>query len=248
MLILLAKARGSRDGTLLVVVGVLILFAFLVLGLVSAASDVATMVTGIGPVIEFLGTGLGVLVAVVVAALMVLMGVAFMIHATPQPEPGSAGSQSTTPTGADSRQTQDLERLRGQVEQLEANKDALNKELASRDDAGKNWGGTITQEDSSAVIERLRAEKAALQKELEKVRSAADTPTIPEPVSASSNPTIGETVSLESGAKITVHSYEAPVPLLWWLQQLKPEDQRLKPDHELSAIDVEAYAGSNPEN
>jgi hypothetical protein len=153
LLILLAKARGARGGTLLVVVGVLIVFAFLVLGLVSAASDVATMVTGIGPVIVFLGTGLGVLVAVGVAALMVLMGVAFMIHATPQPEPGSAGSQSATPTGADSRQTQELERLRGQVEQLEADKDALKKELASRDDAGKSWGGTIMQEDALMVPE-----------------------------------------------------------------------------------------------
>lgn len=61
----------------------------------------------------------------------------------------------------------------------------------------------------------------------------AERSTVPTPV-------IGETVSMESGARLTVHSYETPAPLPSWYQQLKP-------GYELSAIDVEAYAGSNPE-
>jgi uncharacterized protein DUF4352 len=47
---------------------------------------------------------------------------------------------------------------------------------------------------------------------------------------------------MESGARLTVHSYEVPVPVPAWYQQ------QLTPGYELSAIDVEAYAGSNPED
>ena len=111
--------------------------------------------------------------------------------------------------------------------------------------------------------EGLKADKAALRKELEEARSTAhktgkgtnptarakrstaatptETPAMPASVSASSNPVLIETVSLESGARITVRGYESPVLPPSWFQQLSP-------GHELLAIDVEAYAGSNPED
>lgn len=109
---LFAKARGSKGGALLVVCGVLILFAFLVFALVSIISDAASMVSGVGPVIEFLETGLGVLIAVAVAVVMVLLGVAFMVNATPQLEsvgvPESVIPQPA-PTNTDSHEAQENE-------------------------------------------------------------------------------------------------------------------------------------------
>jgi hypothetical protein len=56
LLVFLARARGSKGGTLLIVVGVFVLLAFLVFGLVSAAGNAVLMMTGVGPVVEFLGT------------------------------------------------------------------------------------------------------------------------------------------------------------------------------------------------
>lgn len=76
---------------------------------------------------------------------------------------------------------------------------------------------------------------------IDSIEQTHATPTdVPETVSASSNPVIGETVGLESGARITVHSYESPVPPPLYTQ----------PDsgYEFAAIDVEGYAGPNSEN
>jgi hypothetical protein len=141
-----------------------------------------------------------------------------------EPQPGNPNSQPPS-TDTDSDQAQELERLR--------------EILKSREQRLKQ---------AHEQIERLKREKQALGKEVDKARFAVDkmgkgtTPATSEPVSASSNPTIGETVSLESsGAKITVHGYESPVSPPSWFQNLSP-------GHELLAIDVEAYAGSNPED
>ncbi len=186
LLILLAKARGSKSGALLIVVGVLILFAFLAFGLASVVSDVASMVSGVAPVLEFLGTGLGVLVAVAVAALMVLLGVAFMINATPQP----------SPTDADSPQAQELERLRSENEGLKADKATLEKELReTRSAAAKLRTGTTPTE---------RAERSI-------VATPTDRPTTPT-TSASSGSAVGDTLTVESGISLTVLSYESPIP------------------------------------
>jgi hypothetical protein len=85
LLAILARARGSKGGLVLVVLGVLILFAFLVFALVSVAGNVILMVTGSGPVVDFLDTGWGVLIGLIVAVVVILLGVAFLVRATPQP-------------------------------------------------------------------------------------------------------------------------------------------------------------------
>lgn len=109
MLALLARARGSKWGALLLVVGVFALLATLVFGLVSVAGDAILMVTGVGPVIQFLGTGTGVLVGFGVSVFVILLGVAFLVYTTPQPTQSVSVIQQSGTSQAE--RDRELERL-----------------------------------------------------------------------------------------------------------------------------------------
>ena len=60
------------------------LVRLLVFGLVSVAGNIILMFAGNGPVLEFLGTGRGVLIGLAIAVFMILLGVAFLTHVAPQ--------------------------------------------------------------------------------------------------------------------------------------------------------------------
>jgi hypothetical protein len=97
--------------------------------------------------------------------------------------------------------------------------------------------------------EGLKADKAALKKELKEARAAADKmgkdatptdraerstvapPTETPTTSVSSDPTVGDTLTVESGINVTVLSYESPMP--------PPPFAQPDPDHEFSAVEVE---------
>jgi hypothetical protein len=107
-------------------------------------------------------------------------------------------------------------------------------------------------------IERLKREKRALEKELEKANSVeakvrkgaapanraehstATTPTerpTTSTASESPDPTVGDTLDVESGISITVLSYESPMP--------PPPFAQLDTDHEYAAIEIEWCTGPN---
>jgi hypothetical protein len=128
LLILLARARASTGGILLVVVGVFILFAFLVFALVSVAGNVVLVLAGTGPVIDFLGTGYGVLVGLAIAVIMILLGVAFLTRATPQPTQSvTVTQQSGTPRAERDRE---LEQLGKRLRRVEQERNELRARLA----------------------------------------------------------------------------------------------------------------------
>jgi Tfp pilus assembly protein PilX len=129
LLKLLAKARGSKGGALLIVVGVLVLFAFLVFALVSMAGDIILMITGRGPVIDFLGTGYGVLIGLAVAVVMILLGVAFLNHATPQPNQTVTVNQRVGPTQAE--RNREVEQLQERLRRAEQERDQLRARLSN---------------------------------------------------------------------------------------------------------------------
>jgi hypothetical protein len=127
LLILLARARASTGGILLVVVGVLILFAFLVFALVSVAGNVVLVLAGTGPVIDFLGTGYGVLVGLAIAVIMILLGVAFLTRATLIPL-----SRLRLPSSLEPRERRDreLEQLGKRLRRVEQERNELRARLA----------------------------------------------------------------------------------------------------------------------
>lgn len=133
LLIFLARARGSKGGLLFLALGVLILFAFLVFGVVSVVGDIIFLVTGTGPIIDFLGTGWGVLIGLVVAVIIILLGLAFLIRATPQSASTSDGSQSSSPSDASTPVTQpqttpeEIEHFRTKLSEVEQERDSLKK-------------------------------------------------------------------------------------------------------------------------
>ena len=130
LLVLLARARGSTGGILLIIVGVLILVAFLVFAVVSVAGNVILMVTGTGPVVDFLGTGWGVLIGLVVAVVIILLGIAFLTRATPQPATTPSGSHSgtNTPTTPPATDPEEVEQLRTRLGEVEQERDELRTE------------------------------------------------------------------------------------------------------------------------
>lgn len=69
---------------MLTIVGVFGLFATLIIGLASVAGDALLMMAGVGPVIDYLGTGQGVLAGFAVSVFMILLGVGFLTRAAPQ--------------------------------------------------------------------------------------------------------------------------------------------------------------------
>lgn len=69
--LLLSAAERSKWGLLCVIVGSVLLCGILILGLVSTAGNVILVATGTKPVLEFLGSGLGILITAVVAIFLV---------------------------------------------------------------------------------------------------------------------------------------------------------------------------------
>jgi hypothetical protein len=58
--LLLSAAQRSKWGLLLIVVGSIWLFGMLMVGLVSTAGNVILVANGMKPVLQFLGSGLGI--------------------------------------------------------------------------------------------------------------------------------------------------------------------------------------------
>jgi hypothetical protein len=129
LLAFLARARGSKGGTLLIVVGVLILFGFLVFGLVSVAGNAVLMMTGAGPVMEFLGTGPGVLAGFAGSVFIILLGVAFLTCATPQATASATVIQESS-TGQAER-NRELEQLNKKLRRVEQERDRLRAVLSA---------------------------------------------------------------------------------------------------------------------
>jgi hypothetical protein len=127
LLAFLARARGSRGGTLLIIVGVLILFVFLVFGLVSVAGDVAFMLTGAGPVMQFVATGPGILTGFAVAVVVILLGVAFLTHATPQSTSSTVHRVSGT---SQAERERELEQLQKSFRRIQQERDRLRSRLS----------------------------------------------------------------------------------------------------------------------
>lgn len=91
------------------IMGVFLLFATLIVGLASMAGNALLVMTGIGPVMQFLGTGPGVLVGFAVAVVFILLGVAFLNSATPQ---ATASATIIQETGASQAQRdREIEKL-----------------------------------------------------------------------------------------------------------------------------------------
>jgi low affinity Fe/Cu permease len=157
LLAILARARSSKGGLVLVILGVLILFAFLVFALVSVAGNVILMVTGSGPVVDFLDTGWGVLIGLAIAVIVILLGVAFLVRATPQPITEESQAQVR---GVEQEREQAQTDKRALRQELEQTKKALEQ---ARVDGGGFGAHTIAQEDTQAVIERLQAEVEQLK-------------------------------------------------------------------------------------
>lgn len=127
LLALLARARGSKGGTTLIIVGVLFLLVFLVFSLVSVAGNAVFMMTGAGPAMEFLGTGPGILTGFVVAVVLILLGVAFLTHATPQPQSGAVIQQTGT---AQAESNREVVQLRKRLHRAEQERDRLRAMLS----------------------------------------------------------------------------------------------------------------------
>jgi hypothetical protein len=127
LLAFLARSRGSKGGTVLIVVGVVVLLAFLIFGLISTVGNIILTITGIGPVVEFLGTGRGVLAGFVVAVFIILLGVAFLRGATPQTQSVSSIQQSETTQAAKDRE---IERLQKRLNRTEQERDRYRDILA----------------------------------------------------------------------------------------------------------------------
>lgn len=159
MLVLLARTRNSKAGILLTVLGVLILFAFLVLGLVSVAGSIILMVNGTGPVIDFLGTGWGVLTGLVIAVVIIWIGVIFLMRAAPQAAPhraqvgaalsglGPEEAPASSPTDPE-----EVERLNTRLDELEQENERLRREAVEDDRGVAHFGSAVlpeTQEDQS---------------------------------------------------------------------------------------------------
>jgi hypothetical protein len=118
LLAFLARARGSKFGVLLTFVGVILLFATLVFGLVSVAGNAILAMTGLGWVIEHLETGQGVLAGFVVSVFITLLGVAFLVRATPQPTQTVTVNQRLGATQAEkNREVEQLEKRLRKTEQ-----------------------------------------------------------------------------------------------------------------------------------
>jgi hypothetical protein len=124
----LERARGSKGGVLLTIVGVFLLFFTLVVGFVSMAGDALLVMTGTAPVIDFLGTGQGVLVGFAVAVFITLLGVAFLVRATPQPTQSVSVIQHSGTSQVE--RDREVERLRKRLGKTEQDRDRLAAILA----------------------------------------------------------------------------------------------------------------------
>jgi len=128
LLAFLARARGSKGGIALIIVGVLVLLSFLVFGLVSVAGNALLVLTGAGPVLAFLGTGPGVLMGFVVSVLLILLGVAFLNRATPQPTQSLADVQQAGPAQSD--RDREVEQLQRSFRRVQQERDRLRTRLS----------------------------------------------------------------------------------------------------------------------
>ncbi len=126
MVAFLARARGSKGGALLIFVGVVVLLAFLVFGLVSAVGNAVLLWTGAEPVMQFLGTGPGVLTGFLGAVFLILLGVAFLNRATPQVTASTTAIQESGSAQAE----RELDRLQKRLRRTEQERDELRALLA----------------------------------------------------------------------------------------------------------------------
>lgn len=134
LLAFLARARGSKGGTLLIVVGVFILLTFLVFDLIAVAGNAVLMITEAGPVMEFLATGPGVVAGFAASVFIILLGVAFLTRATPQPSQSVTVNQRVGAAQAErDREVKQLEkRLRRTEEERDRYRAILSDPIAKR--------------------------------------------------------------------------------------------------------------------
>jgi TolA-binding protein len=113
--LLLSAAQRSKWGVLFIVVGALILFTLLVSGFVSVAGNTILMMTGAGPVIDFLGSGWGVLVTAVVSIILVFVGIGFLWFLKPHSVQATSGVESEAPLASPSTDPEDVEQLKSHL-------------------------------------------------------------------------------------------------------------------------------------
>ncbi len=128
LLAVLARARESKGGILLVFVGVVVMLAFLVFGLVSVAGNAILIWTGAGPVMRFLATGPGVLTGFAVSVFITLLGVALLFRAGPQANASATVIQQTG--GSQTEKDRELERVRAWARKTEKENKRLSAFLA----------------------------------------------------------------------------------------------------------------------
>jgi hypothetical protein len=128
LLAFLARARGSRGGTLLIIMGVVVLFAFLIFELVAVAGNAVLMITQAGPVMEFLATGPGVLAGFAVSVFIILLGVAFLNRATPHPTSSVSVIQQTGTSQTE--KDREVELLQKKLSRAEQERDRYHAILA----------------------------------------------------------------------------------------------------------------------
>lgn len=134
--------------------------------LVSFFGNLDFLVGYLTPIGDFLATGWGTLTLIGSGFLLLL----YVVHRQQPSATEGATSESTPepeprPIESDSRQAQEVERLTAALKESEQENEKLERELADRGDAGKSWGATVMQEDSSTVIERLKADIERLKTE-----------------------------------------------------------------------------------
>ncbi len=134
-------------------VGTFALLGFLVYGLASVVGTIASAVSGVESIVEFLGSGLGVLIGLVVAVFLVLLGVILIVHSASQsgPEVNTNTSGVGLPTIEQEPPeraqvpTQSIEQddqLKARLEECERENRRLTRQLASQK-SGLS-GGAVT--------------------------------------------------------------------------------------------------------
>jgi hypothetical protein len=144
--LLLSAAQRSKWGLLFIVVGSIWLFGMLMVGLVSTAGNVILVANGMKPVLQFLGSGLAILMTAIVSILLVFIGLGMLWFLKPQPAAKTAQAEAlksgnpapqrsgSGPTDAASPQadSQDIEQLRTKLSQAEQEIERLRTELNNR--------------------------------------------------------------------------------------------------------------------
>jgi hypothetical protein len=163
--LLLSAAQRSKWGVLFIVVGALILFTLLVSGFVSVAGNATLMMTGAGPVIDFLGSGWGVLVIAVVSIILVFVGIGILWFLKPHSVHATSGVESEAPLASPPTDPEDVEQLKSRLADTKRELTKAQQQIQRLQEEREQLQDTLREAEQApdemrAEIQRLR-EKVA---------------------------------------------------------------------------------------